>query len=489
MSLNNIFKSGLLSAAFIFYAVNTQAQSSGDDLLLDIYSVPALPYSQETDEDIINITSPTITRQKIFVDLSGLSDKGIAATYSRLLKKNIEWSGVFDPGDSRKADFVLAVYEGFFSDRNVDFKTQAGAIVLSDKLTYHSGNSQKRSYTVKIYDIKSEQITDTDIYASSLTGGAWYPDDSKIAVTVSESGNSDIYLLDAKTGQKLRKLTTQSSIETSASISPTGDIILASDQSGSPQIYRYASNGLLKRLTFASKYNTEPRWSPKGKYFLYSTIIGGSMEVMLYNNDTAEIQRVTRGGEFSEQPGFSPDGRQIIFSKRYGSNSKIHMMNMDGSVVRRLTYSDSLVIEADPDWSAFPITRCKTSQEATEQSQRQRVLEERIIALEGDKINSTQKNDSDRNANIATKADVTRLQNNIGVLNGEVKKQREDHIYTVNQMELNAKTISDLTAKNELLEKRVGLMEIELEKLKKQSGTVAEGGVSRAGGICRSGSG
>lgn len=174
----------------------------------------------------------------------------------------------------------------------------------------------------------------------------------KLAVTLSQGGsNTDIYILDPKTGEIRQRLTDHWGIDTSPTFSPDcSKIAFVSDRAGGPQIYVMdASGGNQRRLTFAGKYNTAPDWSPKGnliaftardernKFDIFTVDLGGG------------ISRLTQNQGSNEEPAFSPDGRYVVFvSSRGGAGPRLYIMTADGEVQTLITTSGSGF--ATPNW-------------------------------------------------------------------------------------------------------------------------------------------
>lgn len=69
-------------------------------------------------------------------------------------------------------------------------------------------------------------------------------DGRRVVFSLSEAGNTDIYVLDTQSGQRTR-LTTEPSIETAPSFSPDGArIVFESDRSGTQQLYIMPAGGV-----------------------------------------------------------------------------------------------------------------------------------------------------------------------------------------------------------------------------------------------------
>lgn len=91
------------------------------------------------------------------------------------------------------------------------------------------------------------------------------PDGNKVIMSMSRSGNSDIYEMDLRT-RKSRQLTKHSAIDTAPSYAPDArQIVFESDRGGVQQLYVMgADGGNVRRITFGEGRYANPVWSPRG---------------------------------------------------------------------------------------------------------------------------------------------------------------------------------------------------------------------------------
>jgi TolB protein len=192
------------------------------------------------------------------------------------------------------------------------------------------------------------------------SGAAYLPDGKNLLVTVSQSGNPDIYKMSAD-GSSLTPLTKGpgSAMNVEPSVSPKGDrIAFSSDRSGQPMIYVMNMDGTnVKRVTFAGRYNSSPAWSPDGKKIAFAGYDKTHFDIFTMDADGLNLERLTSAKKPSgknadnEEPSFSPDGRHIMFtSNRTGSN-QIYIVNVDGTGERRITADRANYFR--PKWSGF----------------------------------------------------------------------------------------------------------------------------------------
>lgn len=179
---------------------------------------------------------------------------------------------------------------------------------------------------------------------SSMVGysSRWSPDGSRIAVSIEQQGNSDLYLLSPE-GRTIRRLTEDSDIDVSPAWSPDGrQLAFCSNRSGEPQIYiMNVDSGDSRRLTFRGNYNTSPTWSPKGDRIAYTSRARG-FRIMTIGIRGEEPQEIAAG----EDPSWSPDGRYLVFSDR----GRLRLASKDGRSVKQLTGGGG--DDTSPAWSA-----------------------------------------------------------------------------------------------------------------------------------------
>lgn len=166
-------------------------------------------------------------------------------------------------------------------------------------------------------------------FKGTNTGGAFSPDGKNVALILTSTGNAEIWRADSF-GKNLKRLTKNSSIESSASWSPDGkELIFSSDQMGGPQIYRMSSGGgsMTRIPTNASKYCTEPTWNHVDPNLIaFTTAEGGGFQIAIYDFKQKQSKVITRGGS-SSLPKWLNDGRHIIFTKNYGKARALYIVD------------------------------------------------------------------------------------------------------------------------------------------------------------------
>ncbi len=173
------------------------------------------------------------------------------------------------------------------------------------------------------------------------SGASYAPNGKQLALTLSYSGNPEIYLLNIDS-RTTSKLTSSLGVDVDPSFSPDGSkLAFVSSRAGKPMVYTMSLSNPsdVKRITYAGQYNATPNWSPDGKKIVFAGWIEGHFDIFTVTADGSKIERYTKNEGNNEDPSFSPDGSMIAFSSnRAGREKGIYVMNADGTNVKRLTF-------------------------------------------------------------------------------------------------------------------------------------------------------
>lgn len=259
---------------------------------------------------------------------------------------------VFSYRKSGKKELALIDYDGYnFTPltKNGNYNLFASWAADGKRILYSNYGVDR--LVLNLLDLTTEVSRAIFSYQGLNFAPDYSPDGTKIALTMSKDGNSEIYILDLER-KKLNRLTKNWAVDCSPVFSPNSrEIAFVSDRSGMPQIYIMdIYGGNLRRLTFHGDYNTSPAWSPKGSLIAYvSRQSDYSQQICVTDpNDFHPIQLTFKGN--NEEPSWSPDGLHIAFISNRTYRYELWTMNWDGTRQRRLTRN---IVTYAPDWSPY----------------------------------------------------------------------------------------------------------------------------------------
>ena len=176
--------------------------------------------------------------------------------------------------------------------------------------------------------------------------------------SVRNSGNHDIFVMDADGSNEVR-LTTDLAYDDQPVWSPDGSTLaFMSDRNGNFEIYTMpGSGGVPTRLTNNFAADGFPAWSPDGTKIAF---VRGDLrnpstfEIFVMNADGTNQVRLTNDVVIDGVPSWSPDGTRIVFmsggSSVFDPNSfEIYVMNADGGGRTRLT--NNTIVDGQPSYS------------------------------------------------------------------------------------------------------------------------------------------
>ena len=171
----------------------------------------------------------------------------------------------------------------------------------------------------------------------------------QLALSMAQSGNTDIYIMDIRT-RRTQRITNTPGIDTAPSYSPDGSqITFESDRGGSQQIYvMSADGGGARRVSKGQGRYGTPVWSPRGDLIAFTRMYQGSFYVGVMRPDGSG-ERMLSQGWLVEGPTWAPNGRVLAYFKQEpGGKTQLHSIDLTGHNERVMkTPLDG----SDPAWS------------------------------------------------------------------------------------------------------------------------------------------
>lgn len=195
-------------------------------------------------------------------------------------------------------------------------------------LRYFQGKPQ--IFSLDLRNLRSQKVGG---FRGTTFAASTHPKDPNIILLAAiDGGNSDIYEMNIASNTAT-KLTKSPAIDTTPSYSPDGkSITFSSDRDAGQQIYVMSSDGSsVKRISTGQGSYSKPMWSPDGKLIAFTRIKGGRFFIgVMAPNGKGE--KLLASGYLVEGAKWSPNGRYIIYSKKrgpYGQDSMPRLFIID----------------------------------------------------------------------------------------------------------------------------------------------------------------
>ena len=174
-------------------------------------------------------------------------------------------------------------------------------------------------------------------------------DADKITFVSEVDGDAEIYVIDPDSGEAV-PLTDNHSSDTNPIWSPDGKYVAyVSDESGDLEINVVDDKGkLTRRLTYIPGDDRTPLWSPDGQDLAFISNQDGNAEVYLMTADGGRAVRITAEEPDDRIGDWSPDGVWLAFARGGSSDERgLWLRNPDGVNLVHLTTENDF----DPVWS------------------------------------------------------------------------------------------------------------------------------------------
>lgn len=343
------------------YLGTVSAEKSGDSLKINV-----------SFEDVKN-------RQQIFnttttTSIANLRKNGhdIAnSVYKQIVgKDSIFKSKIVFVSDrnSRGSKTVKEVYMMDFDGRNVTQITSHGGIAISPSMSLDGrylvyslilNSGGKRNNNLYLMDMRTKQSHIISNREGMNSGAVFLPGGKSIALTLTVSGNAEIYEMNLDT-KNLRAITKHFSSDVDPSVTYDGRLMtFLSDRAGKAMIYTAEPAGeerSVKRISFVGQFNATPRFSPDGKEIVFSSWLDNSFDLFRISSEGSGLSRLTKDFGSNEDPSYSNDGEFIAFTSqriisRVKAEQNIYIMDRDGGILGAITQGFGNCIS--PRWYNF----------------------------------------------------------------------------------------------------------------------------------------
>jgi Tol biopolymer transport system component len=162
-------------------------------------------------------------------------------------------------------------------------------------------------------------------------------------------------------GSQVTRLTNNGSEEGSPDWSPDGSkIAFVSDQSGEYEIWVMNADGTNPVQVTTMTHNYSPQWSPDGTRIAFYTRQNNDNIIYTMNPDGSGLVQVTDPAVSADEPYWSPDGTRIAYHTARTATPGIYAINADGTNPTLLLASEGIGIAYmawSPDGARLALSR------------------------------------------------------------------------------------------------------------------------------------
>lgn len=274
---------------------------------------------------------------------------------------------VCDKG-TRGDNTVKELYIMDFDGQNARRLTNHGGVVMSPaislsrkKILYsliQKTRNKSRNNNLYVLDVDSGESRLISSRDGINSGAVFMPGDQSLALTLSHTGNAEIYEISLASKKIIGTLTKHSAPDVDPSINVDGSkMTFLSGRANKAEIYIMDLPGReknTKRISYVGKFNATPRFSPDGKEIVFSSWLDSRFDIFRIGSDGHNLVRLTKDFGSNEDPTYSNDGQFIAFaSQRVLSRTKavqnIYIMTREGQMIGQIT--DGLGNCQSPRWT------------------------------------------------------------------------------------------------------------------------------------------
>lgn len=193
-----------------------------------------------------------------------------------------------------------------------------------------------RSHALGVWDRATRKVQRIRFPGNTVIGPAFMPD-NKVAVSLSNGKNPDIFLLN-HVFQKERPLEQSNSINVSPTFDSTGTkMAFTSNRLGGPQIFlKDLNSGAITRVSKNGSYNTEANLSPDGTLVTFSRMTDFGHRIFVQDMITGLERQITFGPGSDEQPSFCGDSYFIAFTSTRAGGRNLYLITRHGGDAKQV---------------------------------------------------------------------------------------------------------------------------------------------------------
>ncbi|MBF0359589.1 MAG: PD40 domain-containing protein [Oligoflexia bacterium] len=256
-----------------------------------------------------------------------------------------------------KGEVTKELYIMDFDGHNTTKLTNHQGVVISPMISKDKNlilyslirniKGKKKNVDLYLLDLKSQTTRPISTLEGINSGAVFLPDGENIALTLSQNGNADIFIMNINSKQ-LRQITKHPSEDVDPSISHDGKLMaFLSGRPGRAMIYVCDPSGIekdVRRVSYVGEFHATPRFSPDGQEIVFSSWVDNNFDIFRIDTEGKVLHRLTKNFGSCEEPSFSSDNQFIVFSSKRSITRKtivqdLYIMDRDGEIIGAITHN------------------------------------------------------------------------------------------------------------------------------------------------------
>jgi Tol biopolymer transport system component len=181
----------------------------------------------------------------------------------------------------------------------------------------------------------------TDSWSFEGRNISWSADGRRVAFFARTGKRRSLFIFDANTGDRTKKIKMKLDQAASPAMSPDGrNVLFVADLNGQPDMFEVdLETGEIRNLTNDKLYEKTPMWSPDGKTIYYTTRIHARDQIMrMEASNTKQIEQLTFSDYNSTSPVYDPETNSVYYSADKGSAFNLYRLEL--TTGDKIQYSD-----------------------------------------------------------------------------------------------------------------------------------------------------
>jgi WD40 repeat protein len=331
-------------------------------------------YGEEKIFEILSKGRSVITMERAVKGTLGLSLEDLSEEWQKALKK-MYWPEIAERDDPDDIGEMLTDHseDGSIYNQQPEWSPAGDRLAFfSDKSNPQNGYSDRYNeiFIISAIDgeiisrlVKAERSGDLESLHSYVSGLAWSPDGELIAFISKSHGKDALFIYKASSGKKKQKIELGLSGMRNPAWSHDGEkIVFEGFAGGYTDLHMYnLKTGEWSKLMSDKYDDTNPTWSPDGKYLAFSSdrpsnggnddvkFAYGNYNIFLLDMESKLLTPITDNPYGNTQPAYSPDGKRIAFVSNRNGIDNIYIYEFDSGDIFPISNVVSGLFS--PSWS------------------------------------------------------------------------------------------------------------------------------------------